>query len=352
MNFEGKIILMKANEQSVAYYDLLNIAACLAVVALHHNSSVHKYNATSAWVQALIVEVLFYWAVPCFFMMSGAKLLTYRDRYDTRTFLKKRIRKILLPFVFWSTLIIFSREIIGTPVLQTHSMSTFLDLLINYKAAPTYYFFPAIIAMYLIIPILSLLVKNRKILWYIVAVMFTMQSCVPFLLGMFGITIASEWGTGFTSYVIYIILGYLLSTENILGKTQLVLLGGGIFGAVFRYVYIFYVSTSEGTLDKLFFNYVAFPAVFLSVAVFVFFKNYFNHINDTKILNIIKEISKCTFGIYMVHNTFVMPVERVVLGLNNESLLWRTGMILVTWFVSLVIVWIMKHIPIIKYVVP
>lgn len=30
-----------------------------------------------------------YWALPIFFMLSGANLMKYTDRYDTKTFLKK-----------------------------------------------------------------------------------------------------------------------------------------------------------------------------------------------------------------------------------------------------------------------
>ncbi|XCB29844.1 hypothetical protein RQN30_11930 [Arcanobacterium hippocoleae] len=38
------------------------------------------------WAAALAIETIFFFAVPIFFMLTGATLLRYRDRYDTQTF--------------------------------------------------------------------------------------------------------------------------------------------------------------------------------------------------------------------------------------------------------------------------
>ena len=68
-------------QKRVLYFDILNIFACFSVICLHHNSIVHSFMGDTAWKQALIVEVLFYWAVPVFLMLSGANLMNYRERY-------------------------------------------------------------------------------------------------------------------------------------------------------------------------------------------------------------------------------------------------------------------------------
>ena len=52
--------------ERILYYDLLNISACICVIALHVNGIVHQYSNTAAWKQALIIEVMCYWAVPVF----------------------------------------------------------------------------------------------------------------------------------------------------------------------------------------------------------------------------------------------------------------------------------------------
>ena len=77
---------MKDNPR-VLYYDLLNIAACVAVIALHHNGLFHIFTGDRVWKECMIAEVGFYWAVPVFLMLSGATLLDYRNKYTTKVFL-------------------------------------------------------------------------------------------------------------------------------------------------------------------------------------------------------------------------------------------------------------------------
>ena len=65
----------------ILYFDLLNIFACFAVVALHVNGAVHTFAKTRNWVSCMFIEALFYFAVPVFFMLTGATLINYRKRY-------------------------------------------------------------------------------------------------------------------------------------------------------------------------------------------------------------------------------------------------------------------------------
>lgn len=81
---------MKIRKTYIAYLDVLNILACLAVLFLHHNRIVHYYDIhTIAWKQSLAIEVLCYWAVPIFLMLTGITLMNYRDKYTTHEFKKK-----------------------------------------------------------------------------------------------------------------------------------------------------------------------------------------------------------------------------------------------------------------------
>lgn len=66
-----------------------------------------------------------HFAVQLFFMISLANLLKYRERYNTNEFYKKRCLKVLIPFIFWATIMyvwkIFiinsiSIETVNTPI--------------------------------------------------------------------------------------------------------------------------------------------------------------------------------------------------------------------------------------------
>ena len=85
------------------YLSLLSVIACLSVVILHTNNCFWRFSSTEFyWKTANLVESLFYYAVPVFFMISGATLIDYPQRYSTLVFFRKRLTKTLIPFVFWS----------------------------------------------------------------------------------------------------------------------------------------------------------------------------------------------------------------------------------------------------------
>lgn len=124
--------------------------SCFSVVALHCDGYVHQYNhmETWWWLRALI-NVLFYNAVPLFFMLSGATLIGYHKKYDTRTFIRKRIKRTLIPFLamscFFSVLFLLTKmdeqgigEIFSTIVVGFITRQcTFYDLLVFYTTLPT-----------------------------------------------------------------------------------------------------------------------------------------------------------------------------------------------------------------------
>ena len=80
----------KAVPKRVVCFDALNVLACLSVIAMHCNGAVHVFADTYVWRQSLLVDVLAYWAVPVFIMLSGATLMRYRERYTTKEFLRRR----------------------------------------------------------------------------------------------------------------------------------------------------------------------------------------------------------------------------------------------------------------------
>lgn len=154
------------------YFDILNIIACIAVCFLHCNGAVHSFSNTRLWKECLIIEVLFYFAVPIFIMLSGATLLKYRERYTTKEYFIKRAKKILIPWIIWSLI---------TYILHNKNLNllNFASDFMYGKIEAVYWFFPLIIYLYCIIPVLSILTQKeeyRKVMWGIVAFIFVIQS--------------------------------------------------------------------------------------------------------------------------------------------------------------------------------
>lgn len=339
------------------YVDILNILACIAVVALHQNKVVHYFEAnhSSEWSASLIVACLFFWAVPVFLMITGTTLMQYRERYDTKTFFKKRFIKIVIPFIFWAIFMIVWKYNTGLLSISKISIKTILTILFTNGEETIYYFMFVIIGVYLTLPVISVLSeeKYRKVLWYAVITFFIFNSVLPTILDFCQIPCNTYMMIQFTWPIFYCLLGFLLSHENFDKNTRILVYVAAIISIIFRYIVTYVLSTKEGKTDRILFQYSQFHAVFLASAVFLFIKNLkFDKIQKSeKICNIISKIASCTFGIYLIH-MIINYYELKIFNINIWSWQWRTFGIISTYAISLVIVYIIKKIPILKRLVP
>lgn len=341
---------MDRKSNRVLYFDVLNILSCIAVIALHHNGLVHSFEDTLAWRESLVVECALYWAVPVFLMISGANLLNYREKYSTAVFFKKRVLRTVVPWLIWSGIMLIWKVQTGQMELKAKNAKYILGLVLNYKVETVYWFFGALFACYLAIPVFSVVVKERKTLWYIVILNFFFLSCLPVLKTWYEFS----WGLDVPvigSLIIYVLLGYLLATENISKKGRILLYSVGFGGFLFRFVYTYILSVQNQKTDTSIKGYAIFHAVFLSVAVFEWGKN----VRWDKWLpewfkKRISIISSCSFGIFLLHK-IVMYYERSGFRLSAKSHLWRFAFVPVTYLVSLCIVFVLKKIPIVRKII-
>ena len=143
----------------VAYYDILNVVACISVVFLHSNKYFHTLEKDDWWWWRVLVEVVFFYAVPVFFMLSGATLIGYRERYTTRTFFKKRFLRTFIPFIFWS--VIFYGIYIAIVGIEKVSLNGIIQNLTTGNIPYTnYWFFIPLFLFYIFMPFLSAMVLN------------------------------------------------------------------------------------------------------------------------------------------------------------------------------------------------
>ena len=157
------------------YFDVLNILGTLFVVWIHFGNEVHWYDGSRVWYWCLFIQVVSYWAVPVFFMLTGATLMDYQRKYDTGTYFKRRIRKTMIPYLFWGTIIAavkITRQSIQIPCDKgiAQWLYSISDLFIHNQMESIYWFFPAIFGIYLCIPALTVFTeeKNRRKLNYLV----------------------------------------------------------------------------------------------------------------------------------------------------------------------------------------
>lgn len=351
---EKEISVRKSNR--VIYFDILNIIAIIAVIAMHCNSIVHSNPNSPAWTTSLIIECICYFAVPLFCMLSGATLMTYREKYDTKTFFKKRVLKVVIPFTFWAIIMFIWKIHIGWLSIQKiNTPIKFVNAFFANNEEATYYFMFIILGLYLTMPLLSLVAKKEytKQLWFVVCLYFVFNAFLPNILGLLKIQTNANLTVQLGGYSIFIILGYLLATQNITKKYRILIYAGAIIGLIYRFATTFYLSKQAGSVVKTTWGYTSWHAILLTAAVFLIIKNlnFEKIITNSKVRNFITKMSGCSFGIYLIHK-IVMYYEQKILSIDVYSWQWRTIGIFSTYIICLVIVSIIKKLPLLKKTVP
>lgn len=150
----------KAAEKSrrKEYITILSVLASFAVIALHVNSF-WEFRETRSWVFANAVERLFYFAVPIFFMITGATLIDYRKRYTTKEFFIKRIKRTVIPFLAWSVLGAMVYFLRGGEWMGVRNL---ISGILDCRFITIFWFFPALFAIYIVIPFISLIPEDKR----------------------------------------------------------------------------------------------------------------------------------------------------------------------------------------------
>ena len=336
-------------KKRIVYFDLLNICATLCVIFLHCNGKARYYSETFGWYQALGIEVVCYWAVPVFLMLTGATLMGYREKYSTMEFFKRRVLRTVIPFVIWSVINAIVKDINPFDI----GWKVFINRFFGSSIENVYWFFIPLFSVYLSLPILSLLKDDKKIMWYMAGGAFLLNSALPSMFSYIGL----GWNGYLTmmtvgGYLIYPIFGYLLATTDFSKPARSIIYFLGLAGAGLRYFMTVFLTKQDGKINQTFFSYTGYYAIFLAVAVFVFFKylpvNKWLE-NNEKLCIAINKISSCSFGIYLIHMFILRSLARIVV---TDSWYWRMAFPFIIYLIAFILVYLMKKIPIIKKIFP
>lgn len=309
----------------VAYFDVLNILATISVVWIHFGNEVHWYDGSKVWYWCLFIQVVCYWAVPVFFMLTGATLMNYQEKYSTKEFYLHRVKRSLLPYLVFGGILALCQVYKGDLVVDAaHPLLSILDIFMNNRMEPIYWFFPVLFGIYLAMPALSVFAKpeNRKQLDYLVSVGIITVSILPFLAQsakhLFGVWEISSWNTALElpvlgSYLIYPVLGYWASTRDFTRRGRILCYVGAVLSAILRFVGLKLLGERDGVINQLFMDYRSVPSLLLALGVFVFVRY---AISDRVTLSnrwkkVLKELSTCSLGVYLIHHPILAAMEKI-----------------------------------------
>ena len=133
--------------------DLLKIMACVGVVLLH--TTISGFKDTESWNYLTFLYYLGTYSIPLFFMVNGYLLLGKNE--ISYSYILQKIKWILVTVSVWTLIIwIYKRDFSENPIKKV------LGSLLQRGYFFQFWFFGALILIYLCLPILKKVLKSKN----------------------------------------------------------------------------------------------------------------------------------------------------------------------------------------------
>jgi surface polysaccharide O-acyltransferase-like enzyme len=343
---------MHINENKEFWLNDLRAYATIAVVLLHITAPVvYKFGTVSKldWWVGNIIDSTTRFCVPIFLMLTGALILP--KKYELGDFLKKRILRILPPFLFWSIIYILYNFPSEYPKgVDLTIIGSIKYIIMSFKNGASYHLWYVymIIGIYLFIPIISKWIINstkNEITYYVLIWFIVILINLPFF-------IKSKPNidlTYFSGFLGYPILGYLLTVKIPDNKLKLYPHLSFILGTSITIIGTYLLTKNKGQFISDFYSFLSPNVIIASIGIFLFFKQ--SNFKNRFLTAMTNFISTYSYGIYLAH-IFVLNLLLKV-GISWTFINPIIGILLTTLLcltISSIIIYIINKIPYGRYI--
>ena len=325
----------------------IQVVCALAVVILHTNKCFWEFSATEKyWFTANIIECVFCFAVPIFFMITGITLLDYHDRYSTFEFFRRRIKKSVIPYIAWS--LIGALFLVVTRSVPTKWVTVewiIAGLLSTNSIIGEYWFFQPLYCAYLCMPLFAAVDKEKKkrVTEYLLIVGFLINIIPPFLTSVRHSGFAWPYNFAVTSgFLFWVWAGYYLYYYPP-GRVQLgIMIGLSCLGLMIHIIGTYTVSVQSGELQQLYKGYTNLPSVLYVPGVFCVLRKAGGALaRFDRFKRIVECLGKYTFSVYLLH-WFVLRIIDFTGIFNYHSIIYRLLMPYPVCGLVIVLVWCLR----------
>lgn len=335
-------------DHRMIWLDVIRCVAMLMVIGVHCidpfyiSPTMRAIPEYTHW--AAIYGSLLRPSVPLFVMMTGLLLLPIKQQ-PIGTFYKKRIYRVLFPFLIWSVLysmfpwftglLGLPKEIIGDFFCYTqgHESQSLVDSLkdvamipfnFSHKENHMWYIY-LLIGLYLYMPFFSAWVEkaNKKtkqlflLIWIISLFIPYLREYVANLLFdrsgyVFGTDTWNEFSMFyyFAGFNGYLLLGHYVKQGNHWSVLKTFLICAAMFAVGFYVTYTGFSTTAANpnateTEMELYFTFCSPNVLLMTLAAFLLMQKVV--VTTPIVVKALSNITKCGFGIYMAHYLVVGP---------------------------------------------
>ncbi len=350
--------MMEQKHKRLEFISFARVVSALAVVYIHTNECYRHLDVTTGlWKTANFMECLFYFGVPVFFMISGATLMDFYDRYDLKSYLGKRFRKTVIPYVFWSLAgILIQIGLIGNLKPASVNLKYIVEGLLRGKlVVSVYWFFIPLFAIYLTLPVFAAVPRKmrRTVFGFTAGTCFLFNMLLPFLKKMLAIDINYSFTLGLgTNCMLFAVMGYLLAHEELKTREKWALYIAGLAGFLMMLFGTEIYSAAAGELDDSWKGYTNLPGFLYGTAMFVVLRFSGEKLmKHPRVSRAVHFLEKYTFGIYLLH-WFVLQIIVRTFSIQVSSLWHRLLTPIPVTAVCIAAVWLLRKIPVLRETVP
>lgn len=329
----------------------LRIFATVAVVASHAWSTLtdnlDMFSLTASESAFLITAYsLTKWAVPVFFMITGALFLRSDKQIGIRDCIFKYAKRILLALVIFGIPYGMLMSLFETKELSLSILPDAILRVINGESFGHLWYLYTLIGIYLFLPVIKIFTDRatKGQMGYLLLILFVFNFCMPTINRLTGSSIAFK--LPLTTYpLFYLLLGHVLYNERPQWVYRPWLAEAGIAICALT---VLTVGISGGNLN-IAMGYSSPVAALFAASVFLLFNRYEKPASQR-----VWELDRLCFGVYLIHPLFIQFVYKFlhIVPIGNGlypvlSMLFALVFIAVSFGAS----WVMAQIkPLKKYV--
>ncbi len=338
----------------IHWVDLIRVLAIFLVVVIH--TSGQLTNAwgkipESEWIIGDIYGGIARVGVPLFFMLSGYLLLPRSESLGS--FYRKRVLKIVIPFVAWSIIYI------GANCLRNPGLCT-RDYLMQYiLLKKTYFhlwFLYSLLGIYIIMPLLRLMVRPgaEKLLWYVVGLWIIFQPIRTFMDQFlhYSLNFNSQLAVGFLPYFF---LGYLLGEVRLTRAWLSAAWALFVLGSAVTIVGTYLITRSAGQFSGYFYDYMTIGVIPSTAGGFLLLRRLSDAgwLSSERAHAFLRWVAGGTFGAYLIHVAFLYSLDALHFNALMGSGVWTIPLVAtVTFGLAFLATRLLQKIPVINNIVP
>lgn len=192
-------------------YDIIRTIAIVFVICIHSMAWIEDYagdDTLTLFARAFYNSII-HIGVPLFVMLSGALLLCKEEPISV--FYKKRMKRILIPFLLWS-LVVHGLHYIIDGGSMTEFVYSYFQLTLTKGVHTIHWYIYLILGLYLITPILRHLFadRNPQIAIYTAIILSTISIMSVIMPDM---NLVGRFASDNLLSITYFILGYVIPTH-------------------------------------------------------------------------------------------------------------------------------------------